>query len=520
MRDDLRSLFGSDAGPPGSPSPGSPRSWKQSWPTLFLIPGLLAALHASSWSLLLALLFGREFGLSGGRPEPWAGAIALLWLAAFWTAHAIGRSSATPRQGQGLTAAAWALAVIVWFAIEPTYRDSEVWRDPASLVEGNAYLIPPLLASMAIWWQGMRYAFDLTIMTAEELRDVTQRDWIILGGSLLFAVMVGGDAGGHALSIARYAVPLTVILSLALVAAAEVETTRRLAVRRGGQPPGWERWARLSGGLGAAVVVVSLIVLALLTPGALNTAVGGIVAIVRLFGLAIVYILYALFFVLYQLVRAITSLVEYIFGDVFGPIEIPEGSFQAPPNLQDQFPERSPPGQWEYAILLRWVVLAIAIVVIAILLFRFSQKRRLLNDAVRMEATRDSVFSADLARKQLRDLFRRRHRDQRAPPLDLNGQPASVRESMLYLQTLARRQDVGRREEETPDDFVRRLRGTWIGLGAPLNDLAARYERIRYGELPDTAESPDHHPAIEDWADIWRARKDVEPPSPKGSDSS
>jgi hypothetical protein len=128
------------------------------------------------------------------------------------------------------------------------------------------------------------------------------------------------------------------------------------------------------------------------------------------------------------------------------------------------------------------------------------------------------VFSADLAKKQLRDLFRRRHRDQRPPPLDLNGQPATVRETMLYLQTLARRQDVGRREAETPDDFVRRLRGTWIGLGAPLNDLAARYERIRYGELADTAESPDHRPAIEDWAHIWRARKDIEPPPPKESD--
>lgn len=515
MRDDLRSLFGPDAGPPRLSAPGPHRSWKQTWATLLLIPGLIAALHASAWSLLLAILFGEEFGLSGGRPEPWPGAVALLWLAAFWSARIIGRAAISPRLSQVLTVASWAVAVLSWFIIEPVYRESGIWKDPASLVQGNGYLIPPMLMSMAIWWQGMRYALDLSIMTAEELRGVAQRDWLILGGSILFAVMVGGDLGGHALSIARFAVPLTVILSLALVAAAEVETTRRLAVRRGGQPPGWERWARLVGGLGVGVVVVSLVILALLSPGALNVVVGGIIAVVKLFGLALVYILYSLFFVVYQLVRALTALLEYIFGDIFGPIQLPEQTYRQVPLLEDQFRNRDPPDQWEYAILLRWVVLALALIAIGILLFRFTRKKAALDDSGRMDATRDSVFSADLAKKQLRDLFRRRHRDQRAPPLDLNSQPPNIREAMRYLQTLAQRQDVGRQEAETPDDFVRRLRGTWIGLGAPLNDLADRYERIRYGERPDTTESPDHRPAIEDWARIWQVRKVIEPPPAK-----
>lgn len=512
MREDLQSLFGPEPEPPRTPSPGSPRSWKKSWPTLFLIPILIAVLHAAAWSLPIALVLGEAFGLSDGRPEPWPGAIALLWLAAFWSAAVIGQSTLGPRQAQLLTIASWAAAVIAWFGLEPIYRESGIWRDLGSLVEGNAYLVPPILISLAIWWQGMHYAFDLPLMSAEELRGVTQRDWIILGGSLVLAIMIGGETGAHALSVATFAVPLTLILSLALVAAAEVEATRKLAVRRGGQAPGWERWARLSSGLGVGVVIVTVIVLALLTPGALNAVLGGLFSIVKLFGIALVYVLYALFYVLYELVRALTSLIQYLFGDVFGPIALPETTFAPPAPVRDQFPERPPQEEWEYAILLRWVVLAIAMVLIAILLFRFRRKRRLLVDTDAMGATRDSVFSAELAKQQLRDLFRRRHRADRAPPLDLNGQPANVREAMRYLQTLAGHQDAGRREAETPDDFVRRLRGTWIGLGAPLNDLAARYERIRYGEQADTAESPDHRPAIEDWNQIWRARKDVELP--------
>ncbi len=509
MREDLQSLFGPEPEPPRAPSP---RSWRTAWPTLFLIPGLIAALHAAAWSLPLALLLGETFGLSDGRPEPWPGAIALLWLAAYWSATVIGQSTLGERRAQLLTIATWAAAVIAWFGLEPIYRESGIWRDPGSLVEGNAYLVPPILLSLAVWWQGMRYAVDLPVMSAEELRGVTQRDWITLGGSLVCAVVIGGEMGDHALSVARFAVPLTVILSLALVAAAEVEATRKLAVRRGGQAPGWERWARLSGGLGVGVVMVTLVVLALLTPGALNAAVAGIVSIVKLLGIVLVYILYALFYALYEIVRAVTSLIQYLFGDVLGPIALPETTFAPPAPLQDQFPERPPQEEWEYAILLRWAVLAIALVLIGILLFRFGRRRRQLLEAGALEATRDSVFSAGLAKQQLRDLFRRRHRVERPAALDLDSQPANVREAMRYLQTLAGRQDAGRRDAETPDDFVRRLRGTWIGLGAPLNDLAARYERIRYGEQADTVESPDHRPAIEDWNQIWRARKDVVPP--------
>ncbi len=509
MREDLQSLFGAEPEPPGTPSPGS---WKRTWPTLFLIPGLIAALHASAWSLVLALLLGETFGLSDGRPEPWPGAIALLWLAAYWSAAVIGQSTLEPRRAQLLTVATWAASVIAWFWLEPIYRESGIWRNPGSLVEGNAYLVPPILLSMAIWWQGMRYAFDLPIMSAEELRGVTQRDWIVLGGSLVCAIVIGGETGDHALSLARFAVPLTVILSLALVAAAEVEATRKLAVRQGGQAPGWERWARLSGGLGAGVVLVSLVVLALLTPGALNAAVGGIFAIVKLVVLALIYIFYALFYLLYELVRLLTSLIQYLFGDVLGPITLPETTFAPTPPFRPELGDRQPAEEWKYAILLRWALLAIALVLIGILLFRFGRKRRQMLNTGAMEATRDSVFSAELAKRQVRDLFRRRRRVERPPALDLNGQPANVRDTMRYLQTLARRQDAGRREAETPDDFVRRLRGTWVGLGAPLNDLAARYERVRYGERPDTAESPDHGPAIEDWNQIWRARKDVELP--------
>jgi hypothetical protein len=120
---------------------------------------------------------------------------------------------------------------------------------------------------------------------------------------------------------------------------------------------------------------------------------------------------------------------------------------------------------------------------------------------------RSSVFSADLAKAQLRDLLRRRNRGSRIPTLNLDAAPANVRESWRYLQVLAIRQDVGRRDAETPQDFSARLRAVWPGTAQPLNDLAKRYERSRYGDLDSQR---DRDAAVASWADIYRRRKDVE----------
>jgi hypothetical protein len=79
-----------------------------------------------------------------------------------------------------------------------------------------------------------------------------------------------------------------------------------------------------------------------------------------------------------------------------------------------------------------------------------------------------------------------------------------VRDAWRYLQVLAVRQEVARREEETPQDFAARLRGVWPGTATSLNDLAARYERSRYGEIDS---EPDFRAAVDDWADIYRRRR-------------
>nr|MBA3379825.1 hypothetical protein [Chloroflexia bacterium] len=320
-------------------------------------------------------------------------------------------------------------------------------------------------------------------------------------------------AGESALSAARIAVPLLIILSLALVAGAELESTRRIAIRRGGQPPGWGRWVRLVGGFAAGVLILTLVVLAILSPEALGAIVSAMAAIARAFGGVLAYVVLAIVWTVFQVVILVARFLEWIFGDIFGDIEQPAMPMQQPAPLGPlTMADRDEVGQWEYAILLRWAALFIAVVVVAIILFRITRRAQAPDDDASVDEHRDSVFSTDLAKQQLRDLFRRRQREGKPPRLNLDQPPRSVRETMVYLETLANRQGVGRQENETSEDFAARLRAMWSGVGPALVDFPRRYEHVRYGEEEDAPGSPDHERALTDWTQIWNARKHVEPP--------
>ena len=62
---------------------------RQSWPLLIMIPVLTGILHACAFALLIEMFLGETFGLSAGRPAPWPGAIALIFLSSFWANRAI-----------------------------------------------------------------------------------------------------------------------------------------------------------------------------------------------------------------------------------------------------------------------------------------------------------------------------------------------------------------------------------------------------------------------------------------------
>ncbi|HYH11834.1 MAG TPA: DUF4129 domain-containing protein [Thermomicrobiales bacterium] len=482
------------------------RRWLANWPENLLLPILVAVVQTLAVTPLLYMFFGEDFGLTGGRSVMWPGGLGLLGLAAFWTAKFTMRVTTDPRWFPMVMAACWMVSVGVWVGLEPSYGLTGLLAEPGSLVGERGYLIAPLLLSLGIWWQGIRYATVGFLFTAEEIRGSTQRSWLVLVGSLVLAALIDNGAGRDALGTTRFVVPAMMIASVALVAAAEIHASRQQIRQSGGRPPTWSRWGRLVGGLGLAILGIALITMLLLTPGSFSAMIGGIVAMMRGVGQLALWVLYGVFYVLYYVFYALSELFRAIFDVDFGPMEPPErpAAMEGGPL---EFQEQEDEEEWKYASLLRWGLLGMVVLCVVVLLFRMTRRAAESEADEVGDEERSSVFSADLAKSQLRNLFRRGGRGSRLRNLDFDVAPGNVRETWRYLQILANRQEVGRREAETPQDFAGRLRATWPGTAASLNDLARRYERSRYGEIDSER---DYAAALDDWSDIYRRRREVE----------
>lgn len=495
-----------------SPDPGrsAVNRLRKGWPTLIVLPALIALLGAAMLSIFTEMFLSEDFGLSGGRDAPWPWAFAIIGLVAFWTSTALRRFDLSPALNASLLVVAGLVTIGAWWALEPAYDLGPVLRNPISLVNENGYFIPPLLLGIGIWYQGLRYDFDASLFQPEEIRGNVQRSWVLLAIGIVLAALIGGGIGDRGISAATVAVPVAMACSAGAVAAAEVVNTRWLASRRGSTAPGWDRWLRLFAGIVVISLVITGIAALILGPGALAAVVDGLQAALGVIGTVLYWIMFAVVYVFYWIYRGIAWIVNSIFGDIVPEVELPQQEQGAPPE-QEPMMQDEPVGEPEFATLLRWIGLAIALIIAAIIIFRLTSGRRQVEEDADVDEERSSVFSASLARQQLRDLFRRKPKKERPRKLDLNQPPGSVRESMLYLQVLAERQRVGREPDETPADFTRRLAADWPVVTDSLGAIRDRYEHVRYGETAD-----DRATVADAWRAIWQHRKDAPiPPDPQ-----
>lgn len=479
---------------------------RRGWPTLIVLPALIALLGAAALTPMIHLLLGESFGLSGGRAAPWPWLLALVGLIGFWCAKLVGRRGFSPEVSSSLLIVLGLMTIGAWWAAEPHYDLGPVLRNPISLVQENGYLVVPLLLGIGVWYQGIRYDYDPGLFSPEEVRGNVRRSWALLAISIVIAAMTGGEAGNAAVRSAAIAVPVAMACSAGAVAAAEVDSTRRLAVLRGSMAPGWDRWMRLFGGIVVISLVITGIAAVLLGPEALGFVLDTLRVTFRGVGIVIYWIVFGVAYVLYWIFWAVAWVLNSIFGDLFAPIERPTPqSFGSPQSPMEELQE---PGEFPFATLLRWIALGLVLISAALIIYRLSRAARKPEMDGEPVEERQSIFSASLARQQLRDLFRRKPKAERPRVLDLDQPPGSVRESMLYLQVLAARQQAGRHPEETPADFTRRLALLWPDVAFQLGVLGKRYEQVRYGETPD-----DRAAVAEAWQSIWQSRKGVVIPS-------
>lgn len=497
-----------------SSSPVSPEAIRrhrvgflQIWPTLVALPALIGLLTAGTASPAIAMFFGPDFGLSGGRDpfSPWA--IAIIILLGFWAAKATDRKGLSQAVSSAILFVAGLATLIAWWWIEPVWDVAPLLRDPISLVNDNGHFVMPLLIGLASWIQGLRLGFDPGLSGPEITRERVRNAVVLLAASLALAGVIGGDMGDAGVSAAIIALPVVLVTGAGAIAAAEMDATRKLAIRRHSTVPGWDRWLRIFAGTAIVLLVVTGIGALIVGPGALELVVDALRGTWRIIATAILWAVYGIIYVIYYIYRAIAWIINLIFGDVITPVELPQMEGQAPPAEQEPLPEPAPMDS-EYVTLIRWIGLGIAILIAAVIVFTILRRREPAGEGDEVDEERTSIFSAALARKQLRDLFRRKPKPERPRKLDLDADPSSVRETMLYLQVLAARQETPRAPHETPHDFTDRLAQQWPGVAQPLQALRDRYERTRYGETEE-----DRRAALDAWHAIWTARKE----NPTGS---
>lgn len=497
-------MFSTRSGSPVSPEThrASASGLRREWPTLIALPALVAFLIAAAASPLIVMFLGPDFGVSGGREAPWPWALAIIGLLAFWTARLVDASPMSQNAQSALLVVLGITAIVGWWAVEPAWDVGPVLRDPVSLVRSNGHLVLPLLIGLGVWVQGLRMGFQRDSLRPESVREIVRNSIAVLAVSMALAAMIGGNMGGSGISMSLVALPVMFVCSAGAIAAAEMETTRRLAAQRRATAPGWDRWARVSSGSALALLVVIGIGALLLGPGALELVVDAMRTIWNGIATLILWMLYAIVYVVYYVYRVIAWIINSIFGDVHTPIEMPQmEGVPAPVNepMQEPADDSVDP---TLVTVLRWIGLGIVLMIIAAIVFHLSRRRTDESDGEKVDEERTSIFSTDLARNQLRNLFRRKPK--LVPPrrLALDRDPGSVRESMLYLQVLASRQETGREPRETPHDFTERLAVEWPGLAGPLETIRDRYEQVRYGETEE-----DRRAVVEAWRQIWSSRR-------------
>lgn len=503
---------------PASPEPEvvtSPRTHavRASWPTIILLPIFLGMLLAAAAAPYVSMFLGPQFGLSNGREAPWPWALVGVVAIGMWLASAIEHGKLGVTVQSIVLFVAGIVVVLGWFAIDPNWDVMPLVRRPWTLVTDNGHFFMPVFLGLVAWVVALRWVFDRTGESAVSTRERVSHTWIVLIVGVVMAAMIGDDIGEAGMRTVFVAIPVAIIGSIGAMGVTEMRSTRSAAIMRGTAAPGWDRWARIFAGTTVALLLITLVGALLLGPDFVRLVLDGVKVLWNAIATVLLWIVYAIIWVFAQIYNFLARFLSGLFGEVTIP-EIPmeEGTPEGTPTPM----EPGEPAEFPWATQARWAGVGLALLVLFLAIMsarRFMQKDP--EGEITEERTR--IFSTDLARRQLRNLFRRGDREERARKLNLDDEPGSVRETMLFLQVLAARQYVPRASSETARDFTARLSSAWLGLEAPFADLADLYERTRYGET-----DADREQAVAAWRTIYAARRDVHvpPPAPPDEDES
>ena len=470
-------------------------------PSVILLPIFIGFLRAAPFVPIVAMFLNPNFGLSNGHPAPNAWALAGIGATGFWSVRFLPKWIKDPRIVNVLLLLIGLVGWAIWMALEPQWHFGDILRDPISMVSGNGQFGWTFFITLIYWILTLRLAMDEREQSSEGVRGIMIRSLVAILAAILLAGVVGGEMGDAGLSAGYVALPVALISGIGAVGLSEMVSTRNTARRRGATVPGWNRWGRTFLGSAALVLVITFVAALIFGPGFLTLVLDSLATLWSGIATVLLWIMYGVVYAIYLIVNGVLWLLNFLFGTDTAPMEMPQMGAEPPEGNEPMVPGETEP--WKYAYLVRLGGIIAAVIVAFMIITRFIRFRN--TDAEDdLDEERSSVFSGALLRNQMRNLFRRRGHGERPRKLNLNDEPSSVRESMLYLQVLAERLEIGREIRETPHDFTERLSAQWPQLTAPLGEIRDRYERVRYGESDE-----DRVAVINAWNQIWSAQRET-----------
>ncbi|HNV09856.1 MAG TPA: DUF4129 domain-containing protein [Propionibacteriaceae bacterium] len=441
------------------------------WHGLLLLSALIGALMTVGTSIVLRMLLSPTTALSGHQPGPTLVGYFLVVVAGIWAGRVAlkvrdRRHAALLVVGLGVTTSS------LWLVVEPHYSMRDVFATMGARpgIPAGSFVLWLWGVGSFVW--GARRGLDLSRLRPNSARDTAGGILVIAGVSTLQASFASAQSG---LSTASWALPTSVLLAGATLAAAEFERTRELTRSQGFAPPSWGRWARLVAGLGVGAAAVAGISFTLLGRGALQQLGRGLLAAWNALATAFVWALTGIFWLLDKLVTEVAKLFPHGTPDI--PPETPRPGPPSGSSTPIPVPE---PLIFEIRPWMIWLGVAALLMLLVLVVASMARRDEPLgSDGTEHE--RSSLLSSSLVAAQLRALWRRRqHRSHHR--VDLTTPPADARDAMVHLQELALRHDLARVETESAEDFTHRLATSWAAAAPDLEQLLASYEQARYGE--------------------------------------
>jgi hypothetical protein len=282
-------------------------------------------------------------------------------------------------------------------------------------------------------------------------------------------------------------------ISLGALAVSSLQSARRFEQQQTGQWFALNRyWLGIVGAVIGALLVGGLFLSQFFAPEAVAGILSGLTVLLDLLARLLYWVVLVAAFVVF----ALFGLIARVFPTAGLSVNPP--AIATPPNLADQFKDlqQQPAGLSPEAYLALQVIAGTLIAAFIILIFALAFRRFKVLLEEDVEETRETIFSFDLLKEQLAQLFKRKSQGQgaSAPPFAaIRGDDAraQIRRTYQALLAFAAAHGIPRSPGQTPNEYLTSLaRGMHIYL-EPMMLITEAYVQARYSLTPISPDRAD-----------------------------